>query len=130
MRNVNVSEKERLQDNTAGAGIGALVGGVAGLGIGKGYGKLAATAGGALLGGVGGALAQQALGQQQGIEYIVKLTNGQIMTVVQGPDNPMAVGQRVIVAVSHDGRSRVIPDSSPVQDVQPYVAAPTVIKQR
>ncbi len=133
VQQVDVTEKERLGDNMLGAGLGAVAGGVAGSAIGKGYGQLAAIGAGALLGGVGGAFAEQALGQQQGTKYTVKLTNGQIMNIVQGVDNPMRVGQRVFVEMGsgRDARSRVFPDNTgtpmEVQPMQPQPQAPAVV---
>jgi len=58
------------------------------------------------------------------MEYAVKLTNGSMMTVVQGVSGAMAPGTRVMVIVSQDGRSRVVPDQSGYQDVQPMMNAP------
>lgn len=120
-RKVKVDEGEYLEDNQTGIGLGALGGGLAGSAIGKGSGNLAAIAGGAVIGGVAGAFAEKALKSQEGMEYAVKLTNGSMMTVVQGMENPMSPGTRVLVMVSQDGRSRVVPDQSGYQDVQPMM---------
>jgi outer membrane lipoprotein SlyB len=127
VRKVSIQEGDKLSDNTGGMVVGGLLGGVGGHMIGKGHGNTAATVGGALLGATAGAFAQRALSEQEGLEYSVKLTNGNIMTVVQGLDNPMAVGQRVLVQVSNQGRSRVVPDASPVQDVQPMPNTQTIV---
>jgi outer membrane lipoprotein SlyB len=129
-RAVEITGGEKLEENAAGIGLGAIAGGVLGNQIGQGGGNVAATAGGAILGGVAGAFAQQALTAQNAMEYIVQLTNGSMMTVVQGPEVQLSPGQRVLVMVSHDGRSRVVPDQSPVQSVQPLAPAPMVIKRR
>jgi outer membrane lipoprotein SlyB len=129
-RPVEIAGSEKLEENTAGMGMGALAGGVAGYQIGKGGGNVAATAGGALLGGLAGAFAQKALTEQSAMEYVVQLTNGSMMTVVQGPENQLSPGQRVLVMVSNDGRSRVVPDHSPVQSVQPLAPAAVVVKRR
>lgn len=123
-RKIQVEEGEYLGENYAGMGLGALGGGLLGSQVGSGTGQLAAIAGGAVLGGVGGALAEKALKSQEGMEYAVKLTNGSVMTVVQGLDNPMSPGQRALVMVSHDGRSRVVPDTSPQMDIQPLMTGP------
>lgn len=130
IRNVEVKEAERLQDNYTGATLGALGGGLlAGSTIGKGYGSVAAAGVGAIAGGVGGAYLQDYLGTQGGIEYTIRLTNGQVRTVVQGPENPLAVGQRVLLIDSKEGRARVVPDSSP-QSVQPLAPAPSVLVRK
>jgi outer membrane lipoprotein SlyB len=132
VRKVKMQEGDKLTDNVAGMVVGGLLGGVAGNMVGKGHGNTAATVGGALLGAGAGAAAQKALSEQDGLEYSVKLTNGNIMTVVQGEDNPMSVGQRVLVQVSHgkEGRSSVVPDSSPTQDVQPMQQTQTIVVNR
>jgi outer membrane lipoprotein SlyB len=132
VRQVLVQGSDELGGNTMGMGLGAVGGGVVGNQFGKGGGNLAATIGGAIAGGVLGAMADKKLKEQNGFEYVVKLTNGQIMTVVQGLDTAFGVGQRVIVIVSNDGRSRVVADNSPIQDVQAPIQAPSVkiIKRR
>jgi hypothetical protein len=43
------------------------------------------------------------------MEYIVRLDNGALLTVVQGMQPQIAVGQRVYVQESTRGRSRVLP---------------------
>jgi outer membrane lipoprotein SlyB len=123
-RKVQVEEGEYLGENQTGMALGAVAGGLGGSQIGHGTGSIAAAAGGAVLGGLAGAFAEKALKHQEGMEYAVKLTNGSIMTVVQGLDNPMPAGQRVLVMVSQDGRSRVVPDQSGYQDVQPMMNKP------
>lgn len=69
-RNVTV----KGDSNMLGTGIGAVAGGIAGSTIGQGRGEMLATLGGAVLGGVAGNVAQDKLTTQQGIEYVVKLT--------------------------------------------------------
>ncbi|MGL4371644.1 MAG: hypothetical protein ACRCTK_03210 [Alphaproteobacteria bacterium] len=112
VREVQVEEGERLEENAAGVGIGALAGGAAGYQFGGGRGQIATTAAGAILGGVAGAYAEKALKSQKGLEYVVRLDNGQIMTIVQGLDPRLNPGQRVLVLVSNAGRSRVVADQT------------------
>ena len=125
-RQVDVSEGDYLEDNKMGMLLGGGAGGLAGSQIGSGRGAVAGAVGGAVLGAVAGAFAEKALKEQKGMEYVVRLNNGQMMTVVQGVDNPLAVGQRVIIMVKNEGRSRVIADNSPVQDVQPMIVQPHI----
>lgn len=108
VRVVVVDENDRLQNNVIGGLIGAAAGGYAGSGIGKGQGQDAAIIAGSLLGATAGALAEKHIKRQQGYEYTVQLKNGGMMTVVQGTDTALSVGQRVIVHVSYNGRSRVV----------------------
>ncbi|MES2252779.1 MAG: hypothetical protein V4482_03735 [Pseudomonadota bacterium] len=129
---VNVAETEKLTENTAGMAIGGLGGALAGSAFGKGKGQLLGIGLGALAGGTAGAFAEQALGNQDGMKYTVKLSNGQIKSAVQGMEPVLAVGQRVLFeeSMSHAGRSRVSPDSSPVMEVQQAAPAPTVVMYR
>jgi outer membrane lipoprotein SlyB len=117
--------KVKVKDLNSGAGAvgGAVAGGMAGNQISSGGGGAGV---GALLFGVIGHAVENKLRTQDAYEYVVKLTNGQILTVCQGLDSDFQIGQRVIVLVSHDGRSRVIADNTPMQDVQAIIAAPNV----
>ncbi|MGB0935637.1 MAG: glycine zipper 2TM domain-containing protein [Alphaproteobacteria bacterium] len=123
-RQVVVENSEELEQNSTGILGGGLAGGLAGNQFGGGSGNVAATVGGAVLGGIAGAFAEKALKSQDAMEYVVRLNNGSMMTVVQGMDLQLAMGQRVLVMVSHDGRSRVVPDQTGINDVQPMVSAP------
>lgn len=123
---VDVSEGDYLEDNKTGIVLGGLTGGLVGSQIGSGRGAVAGAVGGAILGAAAGAFAEKALKDQKGMEYVVRLNNGQMMTVVQGLDNPLGVGQRVIVVAKNDGRSRVIADNSAIQEVQPMVVQPQI----
>lgn len=130
VRQVQVEEGEYLEENQMGLGLGAVAGGLAaGSTIGKGNGQLLSGALGAIAGGLGGAYAEKALKSQTALEYVVQLTNGNMMTVVQGLDNPLQIGQRVIVIVGLDGRSRVIADQTATQSIQP-MTRPNVVKVR
>lgn len=108
-RQVNVEEGERLQDNTAGLVGGGVGGGLLGSLLGGGKGRVLGAVGGAAAGALAGAYAQKALSQQTAWEYTVKLDNGSLRTVVQGQDTSLSIGQKVLLQVSHGGRSRVTP---------------------
>ena len=133
-RKIEVGEAERLQDNTTGMAVGGIAGGVAGSQIGKGSGSVLAAAGGALLGGLAGSYAQDELSRQSGVEYSVQLTNGQIMTVVQGDEEVYQPGQAVLVIVSKKGRSRIVPDQTAgrggYQQNNQYAGVPVATTQR
>ncbi len=119
VREIEVTNAEKLQENTAGILAGGVGGGVVGHQFGKGGGNTAATAAGALLGAVAGAYAEKALSSQTALEYIVELSTGEMRTVVQGKDAKYAPGQRILLIVGQQGRSRIIPDSSPTPQYQP-----------
>ena len=106
-RYVTVQENDTLQGNTAGGLIGALAGGAAGSLIGGGTGRAIAIGAGAIAGAAAGALAQQQLSNQNAIEYVVRLRNGQLYSVVQGLDNPVEVGTEVFVQLDGRGRARL-----------------------
>jgi outer membrane lipoprotein SlyB len=95
-------------------GVGALAGGLAGGALGQaaggGRGRVITTVGGALLGAFAGHAVGQAATGQDGFEYSVKLANGDLVTVSQGADPVLAVGQSVLVIKSDRGRSRVVAD--------------------
>lgn len=107
-RQVLVEDKEYLEQNGLGMVGGALGGGYLGSKVGKGEGNMLATAGGALAGAVAGTFIEKALKNQNAIEYIIALENGETKTVVQGLEPALAAGQKVWLMVSHQGRSRVV----------------------
>ena len=108
-RVVTVQEGEMLEDNRTGGLLGGVAGGAAASRIGQGTGKAVAIAGGALAGATLGALAERSVKRQEAMEYIVRLDNGALLTVVQGLQPQIGVGQRVYVQESAGGRSRVLP---------------------
>lgn len=107
-RPVTVEDKEYLEENGLGIVGGGLGGALAGSQIGKGRGNTLATIGGGVAGAVAGAYAEKALKTQNAMEYIVSLESGEAKSVVQGMDPTFAVGQKVWVIASNQGRSRVI----------------------
>jgi outer membrane lipoprotein SlyB len=108
VRAVTIQEGDRLQENTTGAFIGALAGGAVGSLFGGGWGRVVASGAGAVVGATAGAAAERQLSRQQGLEYTVRLDNGRMVSIVQGPEPSFGVGQRVIVQTSSQGRARVV----------------------
>ena len=95
-----------------GAGAGALAGGTAGSTVGGSTeANIIAAVGGAVVGGLAGAAIEESATRQTGMEYVVETDNGALVTVVQGGEAPLAVGQRVLVI--YGTRARVIPKPSP-----------------
>ena len=81
------------------------VGGVGGYAIGSG--KTAhnlGAVGGALLGGYAGDKAQDVLSSQAGYEYVVRLDNGQVMTLTEGTDVLLSPGQRCMILLGDPAR--------------------------
>lgn len=95
-------------EGNGGALLGTVAGGVAGSQIGRGStaGILGAL-GGAIVGGVAGDLAQDQLSKQAGYEYVIQLQNGSIVTVTQGNDVLMTVGEKCLVI--YGPQARVVP---------------------
>ncbi len=85
---------------------GGVAGGVIGSAIGRG--KLLPTALGAVTGAVTGSLIEKRSNQRVALEYIIELSNGGLMTIVQTP-GPYNIGQPVYVIVSPSGHSRLAP---------------------
>ena len=97
-------------------GAGALLGGGAGalLGstLGGGKGRLVTGVLGGLAAGAAGHFLEQKMGEQEGMEYQVQLDRGDIITISQGAEPRLVVGQRALVIQSGKDRSRVVPDGS------------------
>lgn len=104
----------KVSDDGRGIGVGTVTGGalgaLAGSQVGQGRGSLAAGIGGALLGGIAGSHVQQGLTTQSGMEYVIKLRDGSLLSIVQSLVPSLQRGQRVLVQFGADGRSRVIAD--------------------
>ncbi|WP_420561668.1 hypothetical protein [Tepidicaulis sp.] len=108
------------------SGAGALVGAAAGAGagsyIGSGSGEAWAVGAGLLVGAVAGAMAEQAMNDRQGIEYVVTLESGVTLTIVQEigeGESQLPPGARVMVQNS-GGYQRVLPaDHLPTQINRP-----------
>jgi len=90
-----------------GTAAGAVVGGLAGRGVGGGTGRDVATAAGAIVGGLAGAGAEELATRRSGFEYVVKLDNGQTLAVVQEDGGEQfGAGERVRV-LENGGALRV-----------------------
>lgn len=94
-------------NNTVGTVAGAALGGLAGSTIGHGAGSVAGAVGGALLGGLAGNQIEKQVTTQTAMEYVVKLSNGTMVSVVQAPDQIFYKGQKVFVQYGGD-RPRVV----------------------
>jgi len=109
VRVVAVEEGDYLENNQAGMLMGGVAGGLAGNMIGGGRGRTLATGIGALAGAAGGAFAEKALKAQNGYEYVVKMQNGSMRTVVQGMDTQLHPGQAaLLIEGTRNSRPRLI----------------------
>ncbi len=90
--------------------LGAAAGGLGGAQIGGGTGThIIGGVAGAVIGGMAGRGLEKGISKKEAIEYVVKTDDGQLHTIVQGTDSPLAPGQRVFVQLWGPGRARVIP---------------------
>jgi outer membrane lipoprotein SlyB len=108
-----VVEVRQIQIEGTKSGLGALgggaLGGALGSGIGRGSGTTIAVIGGAIAGAAAGAATEEAVTKQPGLEVTVRMDGGQTLSVVQGMDPPVRVGDRVKLVENPDGSARVIP---------------------
>jgi len=101
-----------------GAGVGAILGGLAGSELGGGdKAQTAGAIGGAVLGGLAGNEAGKALSKRNGFSYIVAFDNGDVKEIVLAGDANYAPGTRVNVVFAEDGVTLY-----PVQTQQPLPA--------
>jgi outer membrane lipoprotein SlyB len=91
-----------------GAASGAVVGGVAGSGVGHGRGSTIAGVLGAVGGGVAGQAIEEGTTRKSGVEITVRLDNGELRAIVQEETDKFVAGQRVRLLTT-GGVTRVSP---------------------
>ena len=107
VNDVTVSGDDSLEENEAGMLTGAAAGAAVGSNVGKGGGKTAGTVAGAIIGGITGAYAEKQLKTQGAVEYVVRMSNGELKTLVQGPKPRFSVDQEVFIIENSGGRTRL-----------------------
>jgi len=96
-------------DGTTGAAAGAAAGGVLGSTTpGNRVAEALGAVGGALVGGLIGSAAERAANSGDGVEYVVRKRNGELVSVVQRDLVPLEVGARVLVI--EGAQARIVPD--------------------
>ena len=98
---------------TASGAVGIVTGGAAGGILGAeadptGIGHALGAVGGTLVGGVVGTAIEHATDDTTGWEYIVRKTNGDLLSVTQRQPTPLPIGQKVLVITGK--QARIIPD--------------------
>jgi len=99
----------QIQAETTGAGAvgGGVVGGIVGSTIGSGRGRTLAATAGALAGAAAGSAAEKSRATRPALEIEVELDDGRLMVVVKEKDDEFAVGDRVRLLQSPDGKMRI-----------------------
>ena len=108
---VILSRRQINIDANSGAGgiAGAVAGGAAGTAVGGSpVASVVGAVGGAVVGGVIGNAADKAVNHHKGVEYIIKLDNGNIISVAQAEDLQFIPHQRVLVI--YGAMTRVVAD--------------------
>jgi len=90
----------------AGAAAGAAVG--AQVPVGSAMSATLGAIGGSLIGGIVGSGAEKATGETQAWEYIVRKSAGELVSVTQRDETPLAVGTKVLVIAG--SQARIVPD--------------------
>jgi outer membrane lipoprotein SlyB len=98
------------KDNLIGTILGGATGAVLGSTIGQGTGSTLAAIGGGAAGAYAGNKVEGAVTKQQATRYVIKLTSGNTIAVVQADNPPLAVGTKVQVISGHP--AQVVPDNS------------------
>lgn len=94
---------------TTGAVTGGAVGGIAGSQApGSGVVSAIGALGGSLIGGIIGSSAEQAATDTTAYEYVVRKPNGDLISVTQKDEVPLAIGQNVLVIAGT--QARIVPD--------------------
>lgn len=108
-----VTVERSPEDRGVGTVAGAGIGGVAGSAIGGDirFNAIGAIAG-AVIGGIIGNAIEEEVSTQTGIEYVVELDQGGIITVVQGDDSLLSPGSRVLLIEDYSGGARLVPDNT------------------
>ena len=108
---------------TVGTITGAAAGGIAGSQVASGAAAAFTSLGGALVGGLGGSAVEHMTADTSAFEYIVRKTNGDLVSVTQRDKTPLALGEKVLVIGGT--QARVVPDYT-VPPLAPAPAAPGV----
>ncbi len=93
---------------TVGTVTGAAAGGIAGSQVAAGPVAAFTALGGSLVGGIAGSAVEHTTADTAAFEYIVRKVNGDLVSVTQKDQTPLALGQNVLVIAGN--QARVVPD--------------------
>ncbi|WP_395455728.1 hypothetical protein ACHMW5_11425 [Azospirillum melinis] len=98
-------------NGTVGAVSGGAAGGILGAQVGTGGMNAAlGTVGGTAIGGLLGTAMEHIAGDTNGWEYIVRKSNGELLSLTQKEPQPLPIGQKVLVITG--SQARIVPDYS------------------
>jgi len=106
MRAVNINNSTGM-GGMVGVGAGALAGSAIG---GDTRTNLIAGLGGAVIGGLAGNAIEKKINNKRGMEYVLRLRSGKLLTVTQTDDLQLGIGQKVLVI--YGKQTRIVPDNS------------------
>ena len=92
----------------------------------SGSGTVGAMMGGAA-GGIAGSTAEHIVGDTRAFEYIVRKTNGHLVSVTQNDTKPLAIGQKVLVITGNQARvvaDHTVPAEPGAKEKPPEPAMP------
>ncbi|MDR6772711.1 glycine zipper 2TM domain-containing protein [Azospirillum sp. BE72] len=102
-------------NGTVGAVSGGAAGGILGAQVGSGGMNAAlGTVGGTAIGGLLGTAIEHIAGDTTGWEYIVRKSNGDLLSLTQKEPQPLPIGQKVLVITG--SQARIVPDYSSPAD--------------
>jgi len=101
---------------------GAAAGGVAGSQVGVGTTSTFSAIGGSVIGGIAGVTAEHIVGDTNGFEYIVRKSNGDLVSVTQKDEKALPLGQKVLVIAG--AQARIVPDYTVPFDASKAAAKP------
>lgn len=108
-------------NGTVGAVSGGAAGGILGAQVGTGGMNAAlGTVGGTAIGGLLGTAMEHIAGDTTGWEYIVRKSNGDLLSLTQKEPQPLPIGQKVLVITG--SQARIVPDYSTPADPAPAKA--------
>jgi outer membrane lipoprotein SlyB len=123
---VGFREVKISSDGTVGAVTGGAAGGILGAQTDSPIVPTGLAAlGGTVIGGLVGTTVEHTTGDTTGWEYIVRQSNGDLISVTQKEPKPIAIGQQVLVIEGK--QARIVPDYAAASD-QPPTAAPSKTK--
>ena len=106
-----------IAGGATGAVTGAAAGGIAGSQVGNGVTSAFGALGGSVVGGLVGTAVEKTTGETRAFEYVVRKSNGELLSVTQQDAQPLPVGQKVLVIAGN--QARIVPDYTVTLDPAP-----------